>query len=387
MVVPQKEERPKELGKTGRYWPGKAPEYVAPEVKLQPRKKRKTQAITIIKDKDIKPIIVKTEKVAEVISAPKSKEKKPIAEVIVAEDDDEEDDRRERIRQRLLRKAQMEADGEMEIEEEDEEEEEEEEDSESGSEYETESSDDDDDFFPSRPLAAPKFVSKAKRETIHARDEVEEEEERLQEQKKIQLQQRKKESKQMVIDDLTKALNQTQVESEDSATDSENEDDEERELESWKQRELARIKRDKDQKEELEKERQETERRRKMTDAEIKKEDELLGKVRTVPKKKYKFLQKYYHKGAFFQDEDHHVIAARDYSEATGEDKADKSMLPAVMQVKNFGRSGRTKYTHLVDQDTTDWSAGWAQTPLSRSSRPSQSSLQPPPSKSTIKRS
>ena len=29
------------------------------------------------------------------------------------------------------------------------------------------------------------------------------------------------------------------------------------------------------------------------------------------------------------------------------------------MQVKNFGRSGRTKYTHLVDQDTTDFDNIW----------------------------
>ncbi len=31
------------------------------------------------------------------------------------------------------------------------------------------------------------------------------------------------------------------------------------------------------------------------------------------------------------------------------------------MQVKNFGRSGRTKYTHLVDQDTTQFDAAWTQ--------------------------
>lgn len=30
------------------------------------------------------------------------------------------------------------------------------------------------------------------------------------------------------------------------------------------------------------------------------------------------------------------------------------------MQVKNFGRSGRTKYTHLVDQDTSRPDAAWA---------------------------
>lgn len=35
--------------------------------------------------------------------------------------------------------------------------------------------------------------------------------------------------------------------------------------------------------------------------------------------------------------------------------------LPICHQVKNFGRSGRTKYTHLVDQDTTSFDSAWAQ--------------------------
>lgn len=33
--------------------------------------------------------------------------------------------------------------------------------------------------------------------------------------------------------------------------------------------------------------------------------------------------------------------------------------IPFSFQVKNFGRSGRTKYTHLVDQDTTQFDAPW----------------------------
>jgi hypothetical protein len=39
----------------------------------------------------------------------------------------------------------------------------------------------------------------------------------------------------------------------------------------------------------------------------------------------------------------------------------DKSAMPRVMQVKKFGFSGQTKYTHLKDQDTTDYDSAWMQ--------------------------
>ena len=46
-------------------------------------------------------------------------------------------------------------------------------------------------------------------------------------------------------------------------------------------------------------------------------------------------------------------VRKREYDAPTLEDKYDKSAMPAVMQVKKFGFAGRTKYTHLNDQDTT----------------------------------
>ena len=72
--------------------------------------------------------------------------------------------------------------------------------------------------------------------------------------------------------------------------------------EAWKVRELKRILRDRDELEEYENELAEIERRRKMTDEERIAENARLGTDHNEKKQKvaYNFMQKYYHKGAFF---------------------------------------------------------------------------------------
>jgi len=52
------------------------------------------------------------------------------------------------------------------------------------------------------------------------------------------------------------------------------------------------------------------------------------------------------------------ILKRHDFTEAT-ESTVDVSVLPQVMQVRNFGKRGRTKYTHLVDQDTTAGTGGF----------------------------
>lgn len=116
--------------------------------------------------------------------------------------------------------------------------------------------------------------------------------------------------------------------------------------EAWKVRELRRILRDREELESYEKELAEIERRRKMTDEERQAENARLGTDHNEKKQKvaYNFMQKYYHKGAFFQGgedgteagsgltEEQRSLLARDYNMPTGEDKTtDKSVLPAVL--------------------------------------------------------
>jgi len=162
---------------------------------------------------------------------------------------------------------------------------------------------------------------------------------------------------------IEKALNE-EANIEDVDTDDELNEAEE--YEAWKNREIARIKRDREERDARLKEKEEIEKVRNMTEEERREWERKNPKpLRQITKQKWKFMQKYYHKGAFFQEgaddviqsADKDDIYSRDFSEPTGEDKMDKSILPKVMQVKHFGRSGRTKWTHLVNEDTTDWNA------------------------------
>ena len=77
----------------------------------------------------------------------------------------------------------------------------------------------------------------------------------------------------------------------------------EAEFEAWRLRELARIKRDKEAEVQRELEREEIERRRALPEEQRLKEDmENAKRTRDEkPKGQQKFLQKYWHKGAFHQ--------------------------------------------------------------------------------------
>jgi len=231
---------------------------------------------------------------------------------------------------------------------------------EDSSEYTTDSEDE----SGAHQMLKPVFVPKSERETIAEREKLEEAEEALKKEEQRLREERKKDTKRLVAEEIKKEENV--IKSDGNKSDNENDGADsdgnaEEEYSAWKVREMKRIKREKEERETAEKERQEIERRRNMTDEERKREDELLGKAneeKRKDRKKLKFLQKYYHKGAFYQDiesdkRDKVAIAA------VGEDQFEKANLPKVMQVKNFGRSGRTKYTHLVDQDTTGRDNPW----------------------------
>lgn len=277
--------------------------------------------------------------------------------------------KRERMREIALLKRQVE-DDQMKEEEDDEIDEEEDD---AQSEYESDSDDDDDPR--AKALMKPVFVSKNARETVKEKEAHRKEEEEAAERQKERLKDRKVESKSILIDTIQKeeeaereGLNMNDS-SDVEMPDDDDEKNEAEEYELWKIRELKRIKRDKDEIKTREQELAEIERRRAMTDAEREADNRRLdaahpGKRDEV--KQFNFMQKYYHRGAHFQDKavsGEEPLYLRDVHEPLANEQYDKNLLPQAMQLRRgqFGIKGQVKHTHLTDVDTTDMTAAWAQ--------------------------
>ncbi|KAG8907574.1 hypothetical protein FRB99_003498 [Tulasnella sp. 403] len=241
----------------------------------------------------------------------------------------------------------------MEEEEESEDEEDEEakdDEEESGSSEEESESEEEEE--PQKPMFRPVFVPKRGRVTVVEREAENPESEEAIARKERELEQRKKDSHDLVAESIKRELAEKAAEEVIPDVDDTDGLDPEAEFEAWRLRELSRIKRDKEAQLEREREKEEVERRRAMPE-ELRMQEDLEHAKKTrddKPKGQQKFLQKYYHKGAFHQDAD--ILKRRDYTEAT-ESTVDVTLLPKVMQVKNFGKRSQTKYTHLLDQDTT----------------------------------
>jgi len=272
--------------------------------------------------------------------------------------------RRERARETALEKRKAE---EEQLKEElgDEEEE--------SSEEDSEDSEDDD---PRRSaLLKPVFVSKTQRETVREKEAQQVEEEAAKQRDEERKTEKKVESKSLLVDTIRheEEVEAAALLNDDDKSDIEliNDDDEMNEAEEyelWKIRELKRIKRDKVDRLERQQELELIERRRRMTDTEREEDDKRMdGKAtKRDDTKQFAFLQKYYHRGTFFQDKatsGEEPLYNRDYHEPTAEETFDKSMLPKAMQLRRgqFGKKGQVKHTHLTDVDTTDQTAAWSQ--------------------------
>ncbi|KAG0487540.1 hypothetical protein HPP92_009635 [Vanilla planifolia] len=373
--------------KVKRYWPGKAPEWAdeteedadirtARAAALEKAFPTHDDAILVRKDdrrlrrlaelraenKEEVRADHRRIRQAEIVSTIEEESRRQEGLDLEEEDEDALEERRRRIREKLLQREQEEAAALPPVEEEEEIEEEEEEESE----YETDSEEEQMGIA----MVKPVFIPKSQRDTIAERERLEEEERRLEEMVKRRLDERKAETKLIVVEEIRKdeqIQKNLEAEADIADVDTDDELNEAEEYEAWKVREIARIKREREDREARLKEKEEIEKVRNMTEEERREWERKNPKLLPPTKQKWRFMQKYYHKGAFFQSnpDDRATTAGsdeiyrRDFSAPTGEDKMDKTILPKVMQVKHFGRSGRTKWTHLVQEDTTDWNTPW----------------------------
>ncbi|KAF3483423.1 microfibril-associated protein [Arthroderma uncinatum] len=260
--------------------------------------------------------------------------------------------------------------------------EEEEEEEESGSEEESEEESSSEDEAPKRLLLRPTFIKKGERKypaTSGVSGHIANASSALDPEAEAEaLQRRKAQADLLIRDQLEKdaaariagrktwdddadetgtGVDETHIDDTDGV-------DPDAELAAWKLRELKRVKREREAIEIAEKEREEIERRRNLTAEERDREDrEFIDKQkeeRETGRGKAGFMQRYFHKGAFFQpDSEKHGLTERDLMGGQYVDEVkNREALPEYLQVRDatkIGRKGRTKYRDLKTEDTGRW--------------------------------
>lgn len=243
---------------------------------------------------------------------------------------------------------------------------------EAGSDEDESEEDDDDDSSEDearqRKFIAPTFVKKNQRKSTAAQEKTAEEaaaeEQRRRQEKADELLQA-----QLERDAAERAASRRAWDDDDDAVQDEVDDtddlDPEAERAAWKLRELRRVKRERETIETAEKEREEVERRRNLSAAEREAEDKVFidgQKADREGKGQMGFMQKYFHKGAFFQGEGGDAEEAAKRRDIMGaryvDDAANRELLPQYMQIRDMtklGKKGRTKYKDMKSEDTGRW--------------------------------
>ncbi|KXG47293.1 uncharacterized protein PGRI_011630 [Penicillium griseofulvum] len=247
---------------------------------------------------------------------------------------------------------------------------EEESDEEESSEEESSSEDE----APRRMLIRPTFIKKDKRNAAAqaGQTNAQSEADRAAEAEAQRAAQRQEKADQLIRDQLEKEAiarssanrawdDDELIEAEDEeAIDDTDGLDPEAERAAWTLRELKRVQRAREAIEASEKEREEIERRRNLTAEEREREDsEFIAKQkedREATRGQTGFMQRYFHKGAFFRgDLEAEGLDRRELMGARFEDDVNRDTLPEYMQVRDMtklGKKGRTRYRDLKSEDT-----------------------------------
>lgn len=215
-------------------------------------------------------------------------------------------------------------------------------------------------------MLRPVFVKKNERKVVvpdgnrEAEQQMVQKEQRRQEQAKVHIQER------LEKDAAARAAGKKDWDDDEESDAEECDDtddlDPELEHQQWVARELTRLKRARAQIEEREAEIAEIERRRNLTEAERDAEDQAYlnqQKEEQAGRGKIEYMQKYFHKGAFYQDEaTAQGLSERDIMGARFVDQSGKDTIPEYLQVRDvtrIGRKGRTKYKDMRNEDTGRW--------------------------------